>query len=95
MKYEDLPLTRTEDRFELVVEGHTAFIEYEQDDDLLALIHTEVPAELGGKGVGAAIVEKTFEYAKEHNLRVVPICPFVGTYLKRHPEWESIVVRDE
>jgi uncharacterized protein len=93
MKYEELPLARTDDRFELVVEEHTAFIEYEIDDTMLALIHTEVPPELGGKGVGAAIVEKAFEFAKENGYTVVPICPFVQTFLKRHTEWESIVAQ--
>ena len=91
MKYEDLPLTKTPDRFELVVEGHTAFIEYEEDGDTIALIHTEVPPELGGKGVGPAIAEKTLQYAKDHGMKIVPICPFVQTYLKRHPKWENIV----
>jgi predicted GNAT family acetyltransferase len=92
MKYDELPLTKTDDRFELVVEGYTGFIEYEEDGNELALIHTEVPSELGGKGVGGAIVEKAFEYAKSNGMKIVPLCPFVQTFLKRHPEWQSLVV---
>lgn len=93
MPYNELPLrvNSADQRFELDVEGYTAFIEYDLDDRTLALIHTEVPPELGGKGVGAAIVEKTLRYAKEHSYSIVPICPFVQTYLKRHPEWNEIL----
>ena len=45
-------------RFELNVDGYIAFIDYKQEDDIIKLIHTEVPEELGGKGVAAALVEK-------------------------------------
>jgi uncharacterized protein len=62
MMYEDLPLINNHDthNFELFVEGHRAFIDYQQKGDKVFLIHTEVPVELEGKGVAEAIVEKTF-----------------------------------
>ncbi len=78
-------------RFELEVESYTAFIDYKIKDKKIYLIHTEVPAELGGKGVGNAIVLKTLQYCKDNGYAVVPLCPFVAAYIKRHPEWEAIV----
>lgn len=88
------PLTITPTRLELKVEDHTAFIDYKQSGNLLFLIHTEVPSELEGKGVGSSIVSKALQYARDNNFKVVPICPFVSTYLKRHKEWDDIIASD-
>jgi len=58
---------------------------------VLALTHTEVPEEFEGKGMGSALVKKTFEIIQEENLKIVAACPFVAGYLKRHPEYQSLV----
>src|SRR4051812_1416125 len=79
-------------RLELEVEGSIAFIKYKLDGDMLFLIHTEVPPALEGKGAGSAIVQKALQYAKDNNFKIVPICPFVQSYLKRHKEWDDIIV---
>ena len=96
MKYTEIELTDNQaaHHFELVVEGHTAFIDYKRSNERLFLIHTEVPDELEGKGVGSAIVEKAFKYAEQNNLKIVPLCSFVQSYLKRHQEWSRIVAPD-
>lgn len=92
--YEDIALINNEDihNFELTVDGHQAFIDYKQKGNKVYLIHTEVPAELKGKGVAEAIVEKTFQYLEERDLKLVPLCTYVGIYLKRHPEWNRLLV---
>jgi predicted GNAT family acetyltransferase len=76
---------------ELQIEGKIAFIEYKLVRKTLFLIHTEVLAELEGKGVGSAIVQKALQFAKDNNFQIVPICPFVQSYLERHKEWNEIV----
>ena len=78
-------------RFELNVDGYIAFIDYKQEDDIIKLIHTEVPEELGGRGVAAALVEKTLVYLEEHKNPLFPYCPYVYAYIKKHPEWKRIV----
>jgi len=96
MKYDEKKLKVNTDlhRLELDVEGNIAFIEYKLDGDMLFLIHTEVPPALEGKGAGSAIVQKALQYAKDNNYKIVPICPFVQSYLKRHKEWNDIVAPD-
>lgn len=51
------------------------------------LTHTEVPVQLEGKGVGSQLVEKVLKDIERQELRLVPLCPFVAGYIKKHPDW--------
>lgn len=84
---------RQEQRFELALgEGKSAFIGYaEAGAGVLELMHTEVPEEFEGKGIGSKLVKGTFEILRAENVRVVPTCRFVAVYLERHPEYQSLV----
>ena len=68
MNYDELKLrvNTTLNQFELEVGQDIAFIEYKLSGNTLFLIHTEVPHELEGKGVGTAIVQKALQYAKDN-----------------------------
>lgn len=92
-KFISLPLTKNEakSRFELDVDGHIAFIDYKETSSTIALIHTEAPSELEGTGAAAALVEKTLNYIKESGKKVSPYCPYVFAYIKKNPEWKSLV----
>jgi predicted GNAT family acetyltransferase len=89
-KHLDLLKNETENRFEMTVEGNTAIIEYKQYPGKIALLHTEVPPELEGKGAATAIIEKTLDYIEKQNFKLIPLCPMVVAYLKRHPDWNRI-----
>ena len=93
MNYDDIELVNNEaiHNFELVVDGHRAFIDYKTKDNNIYLIHTEVPAELEGQGVAAAIVEKALTYIEQKGLNLVPLCAYVQFFLKRHPEWNRLL----
>lgn len=83
---------RERGRFELALgEGQTAFVAYaEAGEGVLALTHTEVPADFEGQGVGGRLVKGAFELVRERNLKIVPVCPFVSVYLRRHPEYQTL-----
>src|SRR5215467_3398166 len=74
-------------RFEVLIDGEKAFLEYRMKGEDIAFMHTEVPENLSGKGVASALAVYAFNYAKENNLPVIVYCPFVKTFLKRHPEY--------
>ena len=95
-KYLDLNLVKNEDkkRFEMVVENHTAFVEYIlTNDNVMFLTHTEVPKSLEGKGVGGSIVKKALDYIKENNHTLAPLCPFVASYVRKHPEYKALLAK--
>ncbi|HEY0438266.1 MAG TPA: GNAT family N-acetyltransferase [Phenylobacterium sp.] len=78
-------------RFELTLEGHTAFAEYNLLHDAIVLPHTVTPPELEGRGVGSALAKAALGYAREHGLKVKPICTFMAGYIEKHPEWQDLV----
>ena len=78
-------------QFEMKVGDNLAFIEYRHHTGAITLIHTEVEPELEGKGAATAIIEKTLNYIEKNNFTVIPQCPLVAAYIKRHPEWKRIV----
>jgi predicted GNAT family acetyltransferase len=75
---------RMKSRFELFVNGETAFLAYERTDNALTLIHTEVPAALRGLHFGEALVEAALRSAHSAGLRIIAVCPFVRAYMRRH-----------
>jgi len=81
-------------QFELIVDGHTARIEYMIMANKIFLTHTEVPRALEGKGVGSKIVKLAFDEIEKRGLKLIPLCPFVAKYLTKHPEWKKILADD-
>ena len=80
----DVSDNRAQSRFELTVDGHVAFLEYERTPDALTLVHTEVPAEIRGRHLGDRLVEAALAIGRSEGRRVVVICPFARAYLRRH-----------
>lgn len=78
-------------RFEIHAEGQIAFLEYTVSDGYIRLLHTAVPPELEGRGYASHLARAGLEYARSEHLRVVPLCPFVSAYLRRHPEYAPLV----
>lgn len=80
-------------RYEFHLDGAIPRIEYIKAQDKIYLTHTEVPRGLEGRGVGSAIVKAALEDIDQKGLTLVPLCPFVALYIKRHPEWKKLVLK--
>ncbi len=78
-------------RFVVNLEGATALLLYKEEGDTIYFVHTEVPPEMEGKGIGGQLAKAGLNYAREKHLKVVARCPFVASYLKRHPEYQDLV----
>ena len=81
-------------RFELEVDGHVAELVYRLDGDRLVLIHTGVPEELGGRGLGGVLVRAALARAVAESLTLVPECPFAKAWLEKHPDDAATVTID-
>ena len=77
-------------RFELDTEGHIAFSEYQRGGGVLTIMHTEVPKELGGRGIGSTLIKGVFDTARAQGLKVKPLCPFAKAYIERHSEYADL-----
>lgn len=81
-------------RFELHADGWLAELVYRIRGDRLVLIHTEVPVELEGRGIGGRLVTAAVDRAVQEGLTLVPLCPFARDWLERHPEAASKAIID-
>jgi predicted GNAT family acetyltransferase len=73
-------------RFELSVDGVLATLSYIRKPQSLVLVHTEVPDELSGRGLGGQLVAAAVESANAAGLAIDARCPFARSWLDRHPE---------
>ena len=78
-------------RYELETEGHVAFAEYRLAEGVITFVHTEVPKELGGKGVGSALARGALEDVRRRGLRVVAECPFIKGFIAKHAEFNDLL----
>lgn len=79
-------------RYEIDTEGHKAYVEYMHRSDAIVLTHTLVPKPLEGRGIGSALVHLVLEEVKKKGLRIIPECEFISVYIRRHPEWEELLL---
>ena len=90
-----LEVTNNKERlqFEIHVGDQLARLKYRIGEETIELIHTEVPKSLSGRGFGAQLAHTALEFAAAHRLQVIPTCPYVQTYLKRHPDYSKLTER--
>ncbi len=87
----DIRNNEQESRFETTVDGETAVVEYYREGDTITFTHTLVPEAIGGRGIAQQLAKSALDHARTSNLKVVPQCSFIRTYITRHPEYDEIV----
>ena len=78
-------------RYEFDLGDDKAFIEYVLGSEAIVLTHTEVPPRYAGRGIASELVKSVLEKIRDKELKLVPQCPFIATYIDRHPEWREMV----
>ena len=68
-----------------------AVLQYRRSGARMTFMHTLVPEAWRGQGIAQKLAHAGLEHARAEGLRVVPICEFVQSYLKKHPEYQSLV----
>ena len=76
--------------FECTVDGLRCVIDYRLIDGVMHIDHTEVPPALEGRGIAAALVRFALAHAREHGLKVNPLCSYVRVYMQRHADTDDL-----
>lgn len=79
-------------RFEVLADGEVAgFAEYQLRPGQIMFIHTEIDEAYEGKGLGSVLVRHVLDDARERGLAVLPLCPFLRSWIGRHEDYLDLV----
>jgi uncharacterized protein len=82
-------------RYELWLGATRAgFLQYRAEPGTVLLVHTQVDPAFAGQGLGERLVAGALEDLRARGLKLVPLCPFVRAYLRRHPDQADLVAGD-
>ena len=80
-----------QNRFELTLDGGTALVAYRRDGNRLVLLHTEVPEQFAGQGIGSRRAKGVFELIRASGRKAVIRCEFLKGWIAKHPEYDDVV----
>jgi predicted GNAT family acetyltransferase len=81
-----------EHRYEAQADGRLAgFSVYRARPGRISFVHTEIDPEFEGQGLGSRLIAEALDDARSRGLSVLPFCPFVNDYIKRHSEYAELV----
>ena len=78
-------------RFELDVDGTIAFVAYRKSPGAITLVHTEVPPELGGRGIGSKLGRATLDAVRAQGRKLTVVCDFIRNYMTKHPDYNDLL----
>jgi predicted GNAT family acetyltransferase len=78
-------------RYELTVDGHLAATYYKVTEGVITFVHTEVPPELGGKGIGSKLIRGALDQVRADGLKVIPECPFVKAFIEKNAPYQDLL----
>lgn len=78
-------------RFEIATADGLAQAVYRRSDAVVTFLHTEVPEEQQGGGVGGRLARAALDWARAEGASVTPLCPFFAAYIRRHPTYRDLV----
>jgi predicted GNAT family acetyltransferase len=87
----DIVDNKAHHRFELVVDGHLAAAHYKLDGNIITFVHTEVPPELSGRGVGSKLVQGALDQVRGSGLKVIAECPFVKAWIGKQDAYKDLL----
>jgi predicted GNAT family acetyltransferase len=87
----DIVNNRAKQRYELAVDGHIAATYYTFADGVITFDHTEVPPELGGKGIGSKLIKGALDQVRADGLKVIAQCPFVKAFIEKNPAYQDLL----
>jgi predicted GNAT family acetyltransferase len=82
------------ERYEISVNGSRAGLAaYELEGDVIAFTHTEIDDAYEGQGLGSQLARSALDDVRSRGLKVRPLCPFIRGWIKRHEDYQDLVLR--
>jgi len=82
----------SESQYEIYVDGQLAgFLTYKLREGTFVAIHTEIDDAYEGQGLGSQLVKQVLADLRDAGLLLKPSCPFVKSYIERHPEYADLI----
>lgn len=82
-------------RFETTIGSLRALITYRRSPGRITFLHAEVPPPLEGHGLAARLAQAALDFARANHLEVVPVCPYVSSFIKKHREYQDLVPTEQ
>ncbi|MEM1087655.1 MAG: GNAT family N-acetyltransferase [Pseudomonadota bacterium] len=84
--------SETGGRYSTIVDGHEAEMTYSRaGTERIIIDHTGIPRELGGRGVGKALVFRAVEDARKEGFKIIPLCPFAKAQIEKNKDWQDVL----
>lgn len=78
-------------QYQYHIDSYIPNIEYQKKGNDIALLHTNMPKDLRNQGIGTQLVHDTLEDISQKNMKVVPLCGFVASYINKNPQYKHLV----
>lgn len=79
-------------RFTAIVDGVLCVLDYQLHNGAMAIVHTGVPSQVGGRGIAADLTKVALDTARANGWKVRPLCSYAAVYVRRHPEYNDLLV---
>lgn len=87
----DIQHNRGAQRFEVEVAGVSCTLDYQLAEGGMAVTHTMVPPEAGGRGVAGELVRTALDHARMKGWKVAPLCSYAEAWIGRHPGYADLL----
>ena len=78
-------------QFEARVEGNLCVLDYRCEGEVVYLTHVGVPPAVQNRGIAGVLTQTALEWARAEGLKVVPVCPYVVAWIRRHPDYRGLL----
>lgn len=77
--------------FRVDVDGARAVLEYDLEGAVMSILHTRVPAAIGGRGIAAELTRCALDFARTAGWRVRPLCSYAAAYVRKHAQYADLL----
>jgi len=88
---DDFSNNTKESRYEYLQDGSMAFADYRLKGTTIYINHVEAAPQLRGKGAAGKLMAQIVDNARKENLKIIPVCGYAVSWLRRHSEHEDIL----